>query len=198
MVEQLICNQQVRGSSPFTGSIKTGSKILFYNLIWGRFPERPKGADCKSVAFQLRWFESIIFHQKKKSIDIDRCFSFYLHYLPLTFKNFYDILIFVQIFEMWLSLVERYVRDVEVVGSNPVISTIKKSENSFRIFTLFLLIYIRYIYTLIIMLQNFFIACTLPCHIVSTILAQSNSMTISPNSKQKLFIFIFYIKITGS
>ena len=27
--------------------------------------------------------------------------------------------------EMWLNLVERYVRDVEAVGSNPVISTIK-------------------------------------------------------------------------
>ena len=30
---------------------------------------------------------------------------------------------------MWLSLVERYVRDVEVAGSNPVISTkIKKRK----------------------------------------------------------------------
>ena len=28
--------------------------------------------------------------------------------------------------EMWLNLVERYVRDVEVVGSNPVISTKNK------------------------------------------------------------------------
>ncbi len=27
-------------------------------------------------------------------------------------------------FEVWLSLVERYVRDVEVAGSNPVTSTI--------------------------------------------------------------------------
>ena len=26
-------------------------------------------------------------------------------------------------YEVWLSLVERYVRDVEVVGSNPVTST---------------------------------------------------------------------------
>ena len=35
--EQLICNQQVDGSIPFTSS------------NYGRIPERPKGADCKSV-----------------------------------------------------------------------------------------------------------------------------------------------------
>ncbi len=29
-------------------------------------------------------------------------------------------------FEVWLSLVERYVRDVEAAGSNPVTSTSKK------------------------------------------------------------------------
>ena len=39
LVEQLICNQQVGGSSPSTSSI----------LIYGSIPERPKGADCKSV-----------------------------------------------------------------------------------------------------------------------------------------------------
>ena len=39
LVEQLICNQQVGGSSPSTSSI----------FIYGRIPERPKGADCKSV-----------------------------------------------------------------------------------------------------------------------------------------------------
>ncbi len=33
-------------------------------------------------------------------------------------------------FEVWLSLVERYVRDVEVVGSNPVTSTQGKSRVS--------------------------------------------------------------------
>ena len=37
MAEQLICNQQVDGSTPFASS------------IYGGFPERPKGADCKSV-----------------------------------------------------------------------------------------------------------------------------------------------------
>ena len=38
MAEQLICNQQVDGSTPFTSS-----------SIYGGIPERPKGADCKSV-----------------------------------------------------------------------------------------------------------------------------------------------------
>ena len=37
MAEQLICNQQVVGSTPITSS------------IYGGIPERPKGADCKSV-----------------------------------------------------------------------------------------------------------------------------------------------------
>ena len=38
MAEQLICNQQVDGSTPFTSS-----------SVYGGIPERPKGADCKSV-----------------------------------------------------------------------------------------------------------------------------------------------------
>ena len=42
LVEQLICNQQVGGSSPSTSSTISASK-------YGRFPEWPKGADCKSV-----------------------------------------------------------------------------------------------------------------------------------------------------
>ena len=37
MAEHLICNQAVDGSTPFTSSNNGG------------FPERPKGADCKSV-----------------------------------------------------------------------------------------------------------------------------------------------------
>ena len=36
LAEQLICNQQVIGSSPIIG-------------LHGWVPERPKGADCKSV-----------------------------------------------------------------------------------------------------------------------------------------------------
>ena len=42
LVEQLICNQQVGGSSPSTSSTISVSE-------YGRFPEWPKGADCKSV-----------------------------------------------------------------------------------------------------------------------------------------------------
>ena len=43
LAEQLICNQQVIGSSPIIG---------FYKLIlvYGWIPERPKGTDCKSAA----------------------------------------------------------------------------------------------------------------------------------------------------
>ena len=45
MAEQLICNQQVDGSTPFTSSIG----FALRNRTYGGFPERPKGADCKSV-----------------------------------------------------------------------------------------------------------------------------------------------------
>ena len=40
MVEQLICNQQVAGSIPIASST---------TMNRGEVPERPKGADCKSV-----------------------------------------------------------------------------------------------------------------------------------------------------
>ena len=39
LVEQLICNQPVVGSSPIGGS-----------LLSGEIPERSNGADCKSAA----------------------------------------------------------------------------------------------------------------------------------------------------
>ena len=39
LAEQLICNQQVIGSSPIIGL-----------YLFGRIPEWPKGADCKSVS----------------------------------------------------------------------------------------------------------------------------------------------------
>ena len=44
LAEQLICNQQVVGSSPITSS------ILLIILLYGGVPEWLKGADCKSVA----------------------------------------------------------------------------------------------------------------------------------------------------
>ncbi len=40
-VEQLICNQQVAGSSPIASSS--------LSFVIGGVPERPKGADCKSA-----------------------------------------------------------------------------------------------------------------------------------------------------
>jgi hypothetical protein len=46
-VEQLICNQQVTGSSPIASS---APKSLRYMKKSGRVPERSKGTDCKSVA----------------------------------------------------------------------------------------------------------------------------------------------------
>ena len=47
MAEQLICNQQVDGSTPFTSSKR--SVVSATDFIWGSVPEWPKGADCKSV-----------------------------------------------------------------------------------------------------------------------------------------------------
>src|SRR6185503_9476586 len=44
MVEQLICNQQVAGSSPIASS------VVSVGIDLGRVPERSKGTDCKSVA----------------------------------------------------------------------------------------------------------------------------------------------------
>src|SRR5262252_4969650 len=45
MVEQLICNQQVAGSSPIASSVENEGTEKS-----GRVPERSKGTDCKSVA----------------------------------------------------------------------------------------------------------------------------------------------------
>ena len=52
LAEQLICNQQVIGSSPIIGlCIEICSAV--YNGIYGKngwIPEWPKGTDCKSAA----------------------------------------------------------------------------------------------------------------------------------------------------
>ena len=42
LAEQLICNQQVNGSSPFIG-------FVVIRQFSGRIPEWPKGTDCKSA-----------------------------------------------------------------------------------------------------------------------------------------------------
>ena len=49
MAEQLICNQQVVGSTPITSSKHKGNFFDKFPLLYGSVPERPKGADCKSV-----------------------------------------------------------------------------------------------------------------------------------------------------
>ena len=52
LAEQLICNQQVIGSSPIIGFVL----ISQYNIVqlnmryFGWIPEWPKGTDCKSAA----------------------------------------------------------------------------------------------------------------------------------------------------
>ena len=46
----------------------------------GRVPEWPMGTDCKSAAFQLRWFESTRAHQKSFSVTTTlELFVLYVH-----------------------------------------------------------------------------------------------------------------------
>ena len=93
LAEQLICNQQVIGSSPIIG-------FVIYNYH-GQIPERPKGADCKSVA---------------------ECFGGSNPPLPIFF-------IIEELFHNaeWSSLEARRAHNPEVTGSNPVSATYYKS-----------------------------------------------------------------------
>ena len=52
LAEQLICNQQVIGSSPIIGLSGIGNEhqSLTDRNLYGGIPEWPKGADCKSVS----------------------------------------------------------------------------------------------------------------------------------------------------
>ena len=68
LVEQLICNQQVGGSSPSTSS----KHPLYY---YGGVPEWPKGADCKSVAFSFDGSNPS--SPTKDSIAERRCFFYF-------------------------------------------------------------------------------------------------------------------------
>ncbi len=82
-VEHLLCKQGVRGSSPRASfprsELGTGLEMVVatngfsepaerwmrgreLSLFFGGLPERPKGADCKSAGYCLRWFESITLH----------------------------------------------------------------------------------------------------------------------------------------
>ena len=55
MAEQLICNQQVVGSTPTVGSLLTmyldvaDIGIIVTLILYGWIPEWPKGTDCKSA-----------------------------------------------------------------------------------------------------------------------------------------------------
>ena len=79
LVEQLICNQQVAGSSPFASSVRRALKrgrpggvragtrrddrpVHCITYEDGGLPEWLKGADCKSAGVSLRWFKSNILH----------------------------------------------------------------------------------------------------------------------------------------
>ena len=81
LAEQLICNQLVGGSNPSIGS-KEGRKSQTphhkrgerqksaENVLtrYGRIPEWPNGADCKSAGLYLRWFESIFSHEAEVAL----------------------------------------------------------------------------------------------------------------------------------
>ena len=51
MAEQLICNQQVDGSTPFTSSsdVRRQPRRRIFRISYGSVPEWPKGTDCKSA-----------------------------------------------------------------------------------------------------------------------------------------------------
>jgi hypothetical protein len=83
LVEQLICNQQVAGSSPIVSSnsalesmmcLRVGKMKAHVND--GGVPKRSTGADCKSAAFMLRRFESFPLHQIRGSSSVGRASAF--------------------------------------------------------------------------------------------------------------------------
>ena len=64
--EQLTCNQQVGGSSPFASllvfkiiqDVVLAMKFKIGTVMIGEVPKRPKGAGCKPAGDSLRGFES--------------------------------------------------------------------------------------------------------------------------------------------
>ena len=77
LVEQLICNQQVGGSSPSTSS----------TILYGGIPERPNGADCKSVVTDFGGSNPP--SSTRKRLAKAGRFSFYFFSL----RTFYDIIL---------------------------------------------------------------------------------------------------------
>ncbi len=73
MAEQLFCKQQVVGSIPTFGSIKSLKRckavLIFLQLHrqeYAEIPEWSNGTDCKSVGLCLRGFESLSRHHLHK------------------------------------------------------------------------------------------------------------------------------------
>ena len=48
------------------------SAQAFSPINFGKIPEWPNGADCKSAGFYLRWFESISSHQAGNEVFVSR------------------------------------------------------------------------------------------------------------------------------
>ena len=103
LVEQLICNQQVGGSSPSTSSI-------FLQSEYGSVPEWPKGADCKSVGTAFEGSNPSPSTRKK-------CFPIKVHIFQKYVYNKLDNI------AGWSSLEARRAHNPKVVGSNPAPAT---------------------------------------------------------------------------
>ena len=95
LAEQLICNQQVNGSSPFIGLLWLLKVIIKYGWI----PEWPKGTDCKSAGDA--------FEGSNPSP-------------PIRFNNLIKALTNIA---GWSSLEARRAHNPKVIGSNPVPAT---------------------------------------------------------------------------
>jgi hypothetical protein len=66
LAEQLICNQQVAGSSPIASSNVVLSNIQNVKILrtaYGGMAEWLKAADCKSARVRVRRFESFSLHR---------------------------------------------------------------------------------------------------------------------------------------
>ena len=92
LAEQLICNQQVIGSSPIIGFVSKDTQ-LNSRKTYGQIPEWPKGTDCKSAA---------------------TCFGGSNPPLPILLYEDLNII------AGWSSLEARRAQNPEVIGSNPI------------------------------------------------------------------------------
>ena len=68
LVEQLICNQPVGGSSPFIGSLSREYQTVEI-LEWGSRIVAI-ATDCKSVLFGVQWFESTLPHKTERQAEV--------------------------------------------------------------------------------------------------------------------------------